>query len=79
MAELDALQLAKEARTFELNEGGYATDLDSEEMAAIIAALEDRDWLQAAVKNWHRPIAPSGNPCVCASCEALAALEGRDG
>jgi hypothetical protein len=30
--------------------------------------------LEAALRRWHRPIAPSGRPCVCAGCEAIAAL-----
>ncbi|HXM54677.1 MAG TPA: hypothetical protein VOB72_04745 [Candidatus Dormibacteraeota bacterium] len=43
-------------------------------------ASERDDWRQraerveAALRRWHRPIASSGRPCVCAGCEDIAAL-----
>lgn len=37
------------------------------------AALAELEGLRAALKHWHHPVAPSGRPCRCVSCEGLAA------
>ena len=38
---------------------------------SVVFVMRERHRLLLA--NWHRPIAPSGKPCVCVGCEDLAA------
>jgi hypothetical protein len=80
LAALERVQrLERENR--ELNEqldmsaGHTAEDCEADAIQAEYEVLQRHAVrLEAALTRWHRPIAPSGLPCVCVGCEDIARL-----